>query len=232
MQRQLRTSDLASPSRALTEAFLCKELPRLLPIGEVSVLDIGCGAGSLSLLLAELGYWGTYVGIDVVDAFDRKETLGFNKQLIVIDAHRFDSEKKFDLIISVSALEHIPDDTRLIPKLTTFLTARGLQLHFVPSSWALFLYLWHGYRQYTMASLSKRFDTAKTETFSLGGLTSFLLHFSLITIWEIFFRVNLRRKFPTMYSRLLDLSLLVDRYLPIFSAFYAVVSRATSSTQK
>lgn len=150
MPRQSRTSGLASPSRALTEAFLCRQLPDLLPVGEIRVLDIGCGAGGLVRLLAELGYRGSYVGIDIQDTFDRSEEPGFKKEFLVVDAHQYQPEEKFDLVVSVSALEHIPNDSRLISRLAEFLTARGLQLHFVPSQWALPVYLWHGYRQYTV----------------------------------------------------------------------------------
>jgi SAM-dependent methyltransferase len=232
MPRQSRTSGLASPSRALTEAFLCRQLPDLLPAGEIRVLDIGCGAGGLVRLLAELGYRGSYIGIDIQDAFDRNEEPGFKKEFLVVDAHQYQPEEKFDLVVSVSALEHIPDDSRLISRLADFLTARGLQLHFVPSQWALPVYLWHGYRQYTLASLEERFGADRVAIFRLGGGTSFFLHFLFITGWEILFRVNLRKHFSRLYTHLLDASLAVDRYLPALSTFYAVVSRATPPTRE
>ena len=226
MARQSRTSGLASPSRALTEAFLCQQLPNFLPVGEIRVLDIGCGAGSLVRLLSELGYRGSYVGIDIQDAFDRIEEPGFKKEFLVADAHQYQPDEKFDLIISVSALEHIPNDSFLISRLTDLLTARGLQLHFVPSQWALPVYLWHGYRQYTLASLEERFGADRVEVFRLGGMTSFSLHFLFITGWEILLRVNLRKHFSALYTRLLDATLMADRHLPFFSTFYAVVSHA------
>lgn len=231
MPRQSRTSGLASPSRALTEAFLCRQLPGLLPVGEIRVLDIGCGAGGLVRLLAELGYRGSYVGIDIQDAFDRSEEPGFKKEFLVVDAHQYQPEEKFDLVVSVSALEHIPNDSRLISRLAEFLTARGLQLHFVPSQWALPVYLWHGYRQYTVASLEERFGADRVAIFCLGGGASFFLHFLFITGWEILLRVNLRKHFSGIYTHLLDASLAVDRYIPALSTFYAVVSRATPPTR-
>lgn len=224
--RQSRTSGLVSPSRSLTEAFLCRQLPAMLPVGEIRVLDIGCGAGGLVRLLAELGYRGSYVGIDIQDGFDRSEQPGFEKSFLAIDAHQYRPDDKFDLVISVSALEHIPDDARLIQRLGEFLRPGGLQLHFVPSEWALPVYLWHGYRQYTVTSLAERFGTRQAAVFSLGGAASFFLHLLFITVWEILLRVSLRKRLSGLYTRLLDACLAIDRYLPISGTFYAVVWRA------
>ncbi|MCX7164737.1 MAG: class I SAM-dependent methyltransferase [Rhodocyclales bacterium] len=229
MPRQARTSGLVSPSRSLTEAFLCRQLPALLPVGEIRVLDIGCGAGGLVRLLAELGYRGSYVGIDIQDGFDRSEQPGFEKSFLAVDAHRYQPENKFDLVISVSALEHIPDDARLIRRLGEFLLPGGLQLHFVPSEWALPVYLWHGYRQYTVASLADRFETSRTVVFSLGGAASFFLHLFFITVWEILLRLSLRKRWSGLYTRLLDACLAIDRYLPVLGTFYAVVWRVEPS---
>lgn len=226
MPRQSRTSGLVSPSRSLTEAFLSLQLPSLLPVGEIRVLDLGCGAGGVVRLLAELGYRGSYVGIDVQDGFNRDPQPGFEKTFLVVDAHHYQSDEKFDLVISVSALEHIPDDGRLVARLGKFLTPRGLQLHFVPSEWALPVYLWHGYRQYTVASLEERFGADRTAVFPLGGAASFFLHLLFITGWEILLRVSLRKRFSRLYTGLLDASLATDRYLPVLGTFYAVVWRA------
>lgn len=226
MPRQSRTSGLVSPSRSLTEAFLSLQLPSLLPVGDIRVLDIGCGAGGVVRLLAELGYRGSYVGIDVQDGFNRDVQPGFEKTFFVVDAHQYQSDEKFDLVISVSALEHIPDDGRLVERLGELLTPRGLQLHFLPSEWALPVYLWHGYRQYTLASLEERFGAGQTAVFTLGGAVSFLLHFLFITCWEILLRVSLREHFSRLYTNSLDISLKIDRYLPLMGTFYAVVWRA------
>lgn len=43
--RLQRTPVMASPSRALTEAFLYMRLPEMLPLGNVRVLEIGGGRG-------------------------------------------------------------------------------------------------------------------------------------------------------------------------------------------
>lgn len=224
--RQARTGGLVSPSRSLTEAFLCLQLPLLLPPGKLRILDIGCGSGGLVRLLAELGYSGSYVGIDIQDKFDRSVQPGFDKTFVVTDAHCYQCDEKFDLVVSVSALEHIPDDRRLIESLGKLVRPGGLQLHFVPGAWALPVYLWHGYRQYTVASLARRFAADRTTLHAMGGSASFFLHLLFITVWEILLRVNMRERFAETYTRLLDNCLAIDRHLPTMGTFFAVVWRA------
>ncbi len=220
--RMQRTPATASPSRALTEAFIYNRLPKMLPPGKVRVLEIGCGSGSLTRILAELGYSGQYVGVDIDDRFNRIVQPEFEKTFVHTDVNRFKPEGKFDLVISVSALEHIPDDHQIIKRLAGFVGIGGLQLHFVPSGWGLPVYLWHGYRQYTVASLVERFDPHKTIFFAMGGGASFLLHFLCITVGEILLPLRLRQRLPRLYGRMLDGCLQLDRLVPVCSTMYAV----------
>lgn len=220
--RLARTPSTASPGRALTEAFLGRELPRLLPSRDIRVLEIGCGSGSLTRLLSEFGYRGSYVGVDVVDRFDRSASSVFRCEFVCSDAHRFEPEGQFDLIVSVSALEHIPDDCGLLQRLPGFVAPGGLQLHFVPSAWGLPVFLWHGYRQYSQAALGQRFDYRRSTVYALGGAFSFLLHFIFITLGEMLVPLRLRQRLPRLYGWLLDSSLRLDRYLPACATMLVV----------
>ncbi len=221
-RRLPRTPSTASPGRALTEAFIQSELPKMLPSREIRVLEIGCGSGSLTKLLAELGYSGSYIGVDIQDRFDHTLQPEFQRTFAHVDAHRFEPNGEFDLVISISALEHIPNDNQLIQRLSDFVACNGLQLHFVPGGWALPLYLWHGYRQYTAATLESRFTPALTTLYSMGGATSFILHLLLITIGEILLRLRLRQRLPRFYGRMLDVCLQLDRLVPVCAATYAI----------
>lgn len=224
--RLQRTPGAALPSRALIEAFLYSRLPAMLPLGKVRVLEIGCGSGSLTRILAEIGYSGEYVGVDIDDRFDRTVQPEFEKTFVNIDVNRFQPEGKFDLVISVSALEHIPEDHQLIKRLDEFIAPGSLQLHFVPSGWGLPVYLWHGYRQYTADSLVKRFDPHKTIFFAMGGGASFLLHFLFITMGEMLLPLRLRQRLPRLYGRMLDGCLQLDRLVPVCATMYAVCQMA------
>lgn len=225
-----RTPSTASPGRALTEAFLHGQLPKMLHPGKLRVLEIGCGSGSLTKLLTEFGYSGNYVGVDIADRFDRVAQSGFQSDFVLADAHRFEPDGQFDLVISVSALEHIADDRRLIARLGGFLAPGGLQVHFVPSGWGLLAYLWHGYRQYTAASLDERFASPRTSIVSMGGAASFMLHFLFITVGEILLRLRLRQRLPRLYGRLLDGCLKLDRLVPVCGTMYAACQTTESAS--
>lgn len=224
--RLQRTPATASPSRALTEAFLYSSLPTMLPVAKVRVLEIGCGSGSLTRILAELGYSGQYVGVDIDDRFDRTQQPEFEKTFVHTDVRRFKPEGKSDLVISVSALEHIPEDIQLTAHLGEYVAPGGLQLHVVPSAWGLPVYLWHGYRQYTAASIAERFDPRKTVVFAMGGGASFLLHLLFITVGEILLPLRLRQRLPRLYGRLLDWCLQLDRLVPVCATMHAVCQPA------
>ena len=223
------TPGLASPSRILTEAFIKSRLPQLITPKRIRVLEIGCGSGRLCSVLAELGYSGEYVGLDIDDRFTHTQVSGFQSNFIFGDAHAFDpGNEKFDLIISVSALEHIPQDALLIDKLPSWLASGGMELHFLPSSTSLLLYLWHGWRQYPLPQVGNLFGSHAVAT-SLGGVSSSIVHFIFITVGEILVPIRARQRLRWLYQPLLGWALMLDRLLPFFPSMH-VVRRAKNFT--
>lgn len=221
----------SSPLRTLSEAFVLDELPRQRPPGEVAVLDVGCGSGRLSALLAEAGYRGKYTGVDIGNRFAGQNSAGpaFRMKFICGDIHVVPIDGPYDLILSVSALEHIAEDQVLLGKLDVMLSTNGLQVHIVPAPAALPLYLWHGFRQYGVTALTDRFGVAGARVFALGGAASWFLHFLWITLPEVIFGVRLRQAFPRAYTVLLRLALRTDARLPSCPLGYAVVSPRQSA---
>ena len=226
--------DIYSPTRGLTEAFIRHQLPTLLPVAAVAVLDVGCGSGRTCGLLAGAGYHGRYLGVDVTDRFEADKWSGdaFETQFVQGDAHTASLEGPFDLIVSISTLEHVPNDARLIARLEGLLAPGGLQVHFVPAPAALFTYLWHGYRQYGGGVIAERFGTETTEVYKLGGIASFALHLGFITVPEIILRTSLRQRWPGVYKTLLGLCMRVDAWRSLFPGFYVVCRRTLSSDHK
>jgi SAM-dependent methyltransferase len=223
-------SGCPSPGRLLTENHLRYFLPTVLPIGDVRVLDIGCGSGRLCLLLAELGYSGQYVGLDVNDRFDIDPVRGFERELVIGDAHDFEGPKsRFDLIVSISSLEHIPNDRQLINRLPEMLKPGGVELHYVPTGWGLLAYLWHGYRQYPLRYIGKTFGRMGVKVYALGGLFSFCLHFTLITVSEVLMRIRMRDRFPKLYRWLLRRAVANDRYLRLGATIFAICRKNSSA---
>lgn len=218
---------LASPGRILAEAFFEHELPKLRAPGPVTILEIGCGSGRSRQILAAAGYSGRYIGLDVDDRFDDEANPdAFVSEFRLMDAHDLDPTPQFDLIVSNSALEHIPDDARLIAKLRSCLKPGGLQFHIVPSGAALFAYLWHGYRQYAAGALGLRFAPANTHVYGLGGLGSLALHCIWITLPEMIFRRNLRQALPKIYGGFTRMAFAIDRVAGFGAPMYAVCEHA------
>ena len=173
----------ASPGRVLTEAFIRHQLPKLVPPREIDVLDVGCGSGRTCSLLAQSGYRGRYTGVDQNDRFGaaRWAARGFEMRFMQGDIHTVPIDGPFDLIISISVLEHVADDTRLMPRLDSLLSPDGVQLHVVPAPAGLLVYLWHGYRQYSARAVAERFGTDSTIAYALGGTASFALHLVMMS---------------------------------------------------
>ncbi len=215
-----------SPARLLTELFLETELPRLVGRREVSVLELGCGSGSMTTRLSRLGFRGRYTGIDIQDRFNPDQTKGLplKVKFAQVDAHAFNPSEKVDLLLSVSTLEHIPDDATLIARLPAWFNPGGVEIHVLPSGASLGLYLWHGFRQYTPAALAEKFGP-RIDIVRLGGLASYLLHLLFITIPDLVLRRSFRKAMPGIYRHLLFAALRLDRLLPIFPSAYAVIRR-------
>ncbi len=221
--------NIYSPSRCLTEAFIRHQLPSLLDVGEISVLDVGCGSGRASALLAGAGYRGRYTGIDVENRFAEGTGGAFARRFIHGDAHDAAGQGPFDLILSISALEHIPNDGRLIARFDDMLTPGGAQVHFLPAPAGLLVYLWHGYRQYGARAIAERFGASGTEVYRLGGLASFLLHLIVITGPEIFLSLSPRKRFPRWYAFKLALCLRLDQWMPVLPVTHVVCRIKTES---
>jgi SAM-dependent methyltransferase len=215
-----------SPSRLAMELFLEAELPRLVPPRCLDVMEIGCGSGSMAERIAGFGYGGTYLGLDIQDRFRRDRPPGFPFETAFqqIDVHMFTPPRQYDLMLSSSALEHIPDDTVLIRRFPSFMKPGGIELHVIPSGASLGTYLWHGYRQYTPVMLAGRFGP-NIEIVRLGGLGSYILHGLFITGPEMLLHRSLRKAMPRVYLALLRAALRIDRVIPVCPNAYAVVRR-------
>ncbi len=115
-----------------TDAFeklfkkFCKKRP-------MTILDVGCGTGSHSLLFSERGY--SVTGIDIskrmIELAKRKASKeGSNVELIVQDMRKLDLSKRFDCAICAFGgfgyLLTYTDLTRLFAGLKKHLTLKGL----------------------------------------------------------------------------------------------------------
>ncbi len=229
--REALRSASPSPGRALAEAFIVAELPKLIAPGEISVLEVGCGSGRARELLSRAGFQGTYTGVDVSDRFDRQLKTPFASNFELMDAHDLAPGARFDLVFSNSALEHIPDDEKLIAHLRTTLRPGGIQLHIIPSGAALYAYLWHGFRQYARGAVAQRFLSPNTSVFALGGMFSLTLHMIFITVPEMLLQLPARQNFSALYRPLMRGAIVADAVMPFGAVMYGICERAPGAKE-
>ena len=159
-------------------------------------MDIGTGAGDYGLLFENLTKenFGSYTGIDIY----KNENFPKKFNFILSKAENADKHlsKKTNFVISQSALEHIEKDVETLIKVTTYLTKSSnkfIQIHLVPAPASLPLYLWHGWRQYSLRNLSKISKYLKEispnleiKAIALGGYRSFYQHLKNHTLQDLF----------------------------------------------
>lgn len=215
-----------SPSRLVSDAVLRRELAALFGGRSIAILDIGCGSGGARRHFADAGLTGSYLGIDIEDRFDRQAAYpGFESRFEEADAH-VAALPPADLVFSFSALEHIPDDIRLIARLRGVLKPGGAQVHVVPGGWAILPYLWHGWRHYPRRALARRFALERCRIIAIGGPAALMLHTVMIALPEILLGTSLRARVPGLYGRLVAASLKIDAVLPGMATNYVVIERA------
>ncbi len=183
-----------SPSRLLCDAFWntldFKKLSKQLD-AKLNIIDLGCGNGNYGDFIKKLANksFGSYTGLDIYK--DKK----FPPHFVHIKSKAENAckflKKDINFIMSQSALEHIESDFDVINEITRELVRNKnpfIQIHMVPASHSLWLYLWHGWRQYSKKNLSF-FAEKLSHNFSLnislipiGSKNTFWSHFHNITL--------------------------------------------------
>ena len=138
---------------------------------EKKVLDVGCGAGTLSFYMASKG---NYVkGIDISSGVIKAckltaKVLGLeeNTNFQTEDFSKKKIDERFDLVICSEVLEHIKNDKLAVKKLFNFLKSEGILLLSVPSQNAPLFRL----------GLIKEFDkeVGHLRRYNLNGLVNLL----------------------------------------------------------
>lgn len=94
------------------------------------VLDIGCGTGSITKDIAELvGPTGYVIGVDNTESFilEGRNLFGHvsNLELVHSDIFNFDTEEKFDLIVSARTFQWISTIDSAVEKIKSLLRPNG-----------------------------------------------------------------------------------------------------------
>jgi SAM-dependent methyltransferase len=99
------------------------------------VLDMACGCGYGTALLAELNPGKTVIGVDIdpdAIAYARAHYRLPNLSYLCADAETFQSDARFDSIVSLETIEHLPNPPRLIANYARLLAAGGQIIASVP----------------------------------------------------------------------------------------------------
>jgi hypothetical protein len=111
-----------------------------------------------------------------------------------------------NLIFTQSAIEHFEHDLVFFRHVAEYVASSRetiWQVHLMPSAECLATYLWHGYRQYTPATISRITHLfsgrAEFSLYRLGGKASNRVHMSYISLPTLLFGTDLRRKIPRQY---------------------------------
>ncbi|MFN5912162.1 MAG: class I SAM-dependent methyltransferase [Bacteroidota bacterium] len=98
---------------SIRHRLIHKKLKKMGLRADSSVLEIGCGIGTVSSLIIRSIPHGQFTGCDISPesiATARQLNPQKNAEFLVTDMSDFTSEKRFDLIVFPDVLEHIPVD--------------------------------------------------------------------------------------------------------------------------
>jgi cyclopropane-fatty-acyl-phospholipid synthase len=117
---------------AAEEAMLKLTCARARIADGQAILELGCGWGSMSLWLAENYPKSRITGVSNsatqklhIDEECRKRGLK-NLEIITCDMNRFDTEARFDRVVSVEMFEHMKNYERLMGNISRWLKPEGM----------------------------------------------------------------------------------------------------------
>lgn len=127
------------PRRPNDEAILAVHLERYryaaAHASGARILDMACGCGYGSALLAEANPDKAVVGVDIdpdAIAYARVHYRLPNLAFVCADAARFSDADKFDTIVSLETIEHLPAPPALVERYVALLASAGQIIASVP----------------------------------------------------------------------------------------------------
>jgi hypothetical protein len=188
--------ETGTPSRKLCDLFWM-DLPWnkiKSQLGQINIFDSGCGNGEYA---KKISNWSdnrinSYTGIDMISHSNWASLMDVNNSFnfYMCDYINLDNylKENTNLFITQSSIEHFRYDITFFNYINSFIEKNKrstIQIHIFPSAPCLWLYGFHGYRQYTKRKASIIFDIFRKNSigilFELGGKTCNDLHYDFIT---------------------------------------------------
>jgi len=155
-----------------------------------SVLEVGCGNGNFTVLLAEECSSVMGIDLDVEYVELAKNRLGNKAEIQIIqgDVLELDTDLRFEAIALLDVLEHIENDVAILQKLNRLLKPGGNLIVKVPALNSLYGEMDRAighYRRYNKKTLVDTFNKAnlavpKTWYFNLAGIPGWWLNSILL----------------------------------------------------
>jgi 2-polyprenyl-3-methyl-5-hydroxy-6-metoxy-1,4-benzoquinol methylase len=104
--------------RAAIDAFHRKAVELITRARPDSILELGCGEGYVLEALAEAGVEAKLTGVELDEraVSIARQRLGARAEIEHRDARELvDDGRKFDMVIMLEVLEHIPDPSQMLP---------------------------------------------------------------------------------------------------------------------
>jgi SAM-dependent methyltransferase len=171
--------DLAPPDLELRRGFLLAEI-RV----DDRALDLGCGAGSFTAVMADAG--ATAVGVEVAETALRRALAGnpsLDFRLAPIDGPLPLADNSFDLVWASEVIEHVADTARWLSEVRRVLVPEGRFLLTTPSHGRLPIAIGglerfaeplgdhlHLYTRRSLADVLGQFGFAEIDIRGAGGL--------------------------------------------------------------
>ncbi len=103
--------------------------------GPCSAVDIGCGPGNSTAVLAERFPGASLTGVDSSpEMVEKARSSGTKAEWLVADAAEWEPDRKFGLVFSNAALQWIPDQAGLIERMAGWLESGGVIAVQVPGN--------------------------------------------------------------------------------------------------
>ena len=233
-----------SPSRLISDLFW-SALPWELikdEIGQINIFDTGCGKGLYALFLKKfINDINSYVGIDFYKRENWQKLMDQNSFITLIEnssSNIFEFiDNETNLFITQSAIEHFDYDLEYFQQIKKFIDKKKtniIQIHLFPSPACLWLYFFHGVRQYNFRSIMQIIDIFQSTNsyfriYPLGGNSSNVFHFFNITIPSLLKKWNIHSN--DQYKEKLKNSVFRDLKSGISNnpSFYALVIHSNFS---
>lgn len=237
--KKIISENIKTPSRIICDLFW-KQIPWAQikkEVGEINIFDTGCGNGFYALKLNEFAKKiSSYKGIDFHARSNWDQLSKNHKYISLVQSSSSDISCKIsentNLFITQSAIEHFAYDLEFFHQIKDFIDKSKnniIQIHLFPAPISLWLYLFHGVRQYNLRSILKIINIFKSSNsyfrvYKLGGQYSNKLHFKFFTRPKLPFLRGNKKESNSYYSKLKDYLLLDMEQKNVKNpSFYALV---------